>query len=371
MEVEMEREKGMLTNDEAVSYGWKQCCGRPQHETRRYDKFWWLMAGVKASAPSFQKPHGNGSWSKILMSDVLRRNLSSFLILLTTSGAIQSVETTKNTFARMVEPSLANAPTKEIVPPGDPLLFHSQIAGILEKPKTFVAPFSLPKFQPVLKECRLQWPTSYPRAVNDGEFENYAVESFHLVNDSYIKFSMEGKAKRCELRHLAEWASSETNERSLSATVQLPSPDVTTAGQFTFIQIHNKEFMNYEQGPLLRINWRRHLGGKSDWVWAAMRVALDPKDVKLFPLFPRPDGFFDIEVEVSNSTMTILYDGETVEPFDQYDIRHWDPMVTNVFKAGVYLDDGNAFTLFEDIRIQVWNRTEVSALLSPVHRFVL
>jgi hypothetical protein len=129
------------------------------------------------------------------------------------------------------------------------------------EPPTYVPPFLLPKFQPVLSGCRLQWPFSYSQKVSDGEFDGYAAEPFQLVNDTYmLQFSMSGQGSRCELRHNTEWAASESIERSLTARAQIPPPP-EAAGQFTFLQVHSKDFLTYENGPLLRVNWRKQANG--------------------------------------------------------------------------------------------------------------
>ncbi len=55
-----------------------------------------------------------------------------------------------------------------------------------------------------------------------------------------------------------------------------------------------------------------------------------------------------------NSTLTILIDDAAPALSPQlvnYDLSYWDPIVTSLFKAGIYLNDGGepSTTLFEEL----------------------
>ena len=108
---------------------------------------------------------------------------------------------------------------------------------------------------------------------------------------------------------------------------------------------------------MLRIHWRREKDGNEDYVWAAFRVSLNPKEVDYFPLFVRPTGLFDMEIRGSESTLTILKDGQAVSVFDEYDLSYWDSIETNCFKAGVYphtiATDDTITVQFDELTINV------------------
>jgi len=203
---------------------------------------------------------------------------------------------------------------------------------------------------------RLQYPESSPTAVSAGQFAGYSSDGFKLVNDQYIQFQIsDAIGTRSELRHYPEWSSSSSIERSIVANLMMPPLDPAVVQEFTFLQVHTKEFLGNPSGPLLRLVWKASRSGLSDWLWANLRTSLNPKSNSNIELLPRPTGFFDIEVRLVNSTLSILIDGVPLPSFDESDLSYWDSIQTNYFKAGAYLNSGTGTvtTLFDEINFTV------------------
>mmetsp|Transcript_29271 Transcript_29271/g.52947 ORF Transcript_29271/g.52947 Transcript_29271/m.52947 type:complete len:395 (+) Transcript_29271:52-1236(+) len=221
-----------------------------------------------------------------------------------------------------------------------------------------LVPFDLAKFQPAMNTSRLQYPESSPAAVNAGQFAGYSSNGFQLVDDQYIQFQISSsEGARSELRHDPQFASSNAVERSIQARMKIPQPDDGLVSQFTFLQVHSKEFLGNPSGPLLRVVWIDSRNDKTDWLWANIRKSLHPKLNEYVPLQARPNDFFDIEVRVVNSTLSILMDGRYPNPvYNAYNLSHWDPIQTNYFKAGVYLNynsTGPVVTIFDELTFTV------------------
>lgn len=174
-----------------------------------------------------------------------------------------------------------------------------------------------------------------------GEFADFSCDGFQLVDNAYIQFQISSaEGERSELRHLPEWPASSATERRITARMMIPEPDRNLVQQWTFLQIHSKDFLGYKDGPLLRVVWFPLRDDKDDWLWTCIRTSLDPKENIFYPLQPRPEGFFDIQVLVADSKLDILIDGNYPNPvYNNYDLSYWNPIQTNYFKAGAYLND--------------------------------
>lgn len=211
-------------------------------------------------------------------------------------------------------------------------------------PPSTMVPYDLAKFHAVLDSSKLQYPESTPRACDAGEFAGFSCNGFNLMDDAYIHFQINSaEGLRSELRHLPEWPASSATQRSITARMMILQPDPLLVQQFTFLQVHTKDFLGNQDGPLLRVLWLPSRDGNNDWLWACIRTSLDPKANTFFPLQPRPEGFFDIEVRVVNSSLSILIDGSYPnQVFNNYDLTYWDSIQSNYFKAGAYLNSGSA-----------------------------
>jgi len=194
--------------------------------------------------------------------------------------------------------------------------------------------------------------------VGAGHFAGYSSDGFQLVDGQYIQFQISSsEGARSELRHDTEFASSDAIERIIQARMKIPQPDGSLVTQFTFLQVHTKDFLGNPSGPLLRVLWFNSRNGNADWLWANIRKSLNPKSNEYFPLQARPNDFFDIEVRVVNSTLSILIDGSYPNPvYNAYNLSYWDPIQTNYFKAGAYLNSGSTgpvVTLFDELTFTV------------------
>jgi hypothetical protein len=235
-----------------------------------------------------------------------------------------------------------------------PLLVIDSLVECPDPPTSGSVPFDLAKFQPALNTARLQYPESSPTAVDAGQFAGYSSDGFQLVDDQYIQFHISSsEGARSELRHSSEFASSDAVERGIQARMKIPQPDGSLVTQFTFLQVHTKDFLGNPSGPLLRIVWFNSRNGNADCLWANIRKSLNPESNEYFPLQARPNDFFDIEVRVVNSTLSILIDGSYPNPvYNAYNLSYWDLIQTNYFKAGAYLNSGSTgpvVTLFDEL----------------------
>ncbi|MEO0514274.1 MAG: polysaccharide lyase family 7 protein [Planctomycetota bacterium] len=218
-------------------------------------------------------------------------------------------------------------------------------------------PYDLEKFRPVLDDSKLQAPTSSPAKINRGDFEGAANEYFFLDDTGhYLTFTVTGDSKRSELRQLSgEWDTASSTPQRLVARVKVYVPETPGLEQYTFLQIHDT---TNDPGslnkPLIRITRRGDYRKTQDHLWAAIRTPADfDKPISLdnlatlnIDLGPRPEGFFDAEIRVQNSNMTVTIDGETKVDLD---VSYWDGL-DNYFKAGVYNQDpGTSKVEFESL----------------------
>lgn len=220
------------------------------------------------------------------------------------------------------------------------------------------APYDLEKFRSVLDDSKLQAPKSSPTLISRGKFAGASNEYFFLdPTGQYMTFTVEGDSCRSELRQESgDWDTASKKPQRLIARVKVFVPQDKQLESFTFLQIHDKK--NGDKGlnkPLLRVTRRDQRRGKQDHLWAAIRtpknfdkpISLSNLASKHVDLGPRPKGFFDVEVRVQNSKMTVTIDRQTKVNMD---VSYWDGL-PNYFKAGVYNQDpGRSKVQFQSLR---------------------
>lgn len=220
------------------------------------------------------------------------------------------------------------------------------------------APYRLEKFQNILKESKLQAPTSYFDAkysTDYGQFQYFGNKYFYLQDNQYMTFSMCNKKHRSELREKEEWHITTQKKKIFFATVFLfPLNEVR---EFTFLQIHADP--NYPKDaqhlsinkPLLRIVWKKNYHGKKEHIWAVIRTSpyLDEQKYIKKDLGAYHNEFFSVKISVKNSQLTIFMDQQQKVSIS---VSYWNKM-WNYFKAGVYLqDNGCAKVLFKKLLIK-------------------
>ncbi len=239
-----------------------------------------------------------------------------------------------------------------------PALLLAALAGAHAPLATADAvPYDLEKFRPVLDDSKLQAPTSSPTLIEQGQFEGATNEYFFLDDTGQtLTFTVTGDSKRSELRQESgEWDTATSTPQRLVARVKVYVPETPELEQFTFLQIHDT---TNDPGslnkPLIRITRRGDYRNTQDHLWAAIRTPADfDQPISLenlatlnVDLGPRPEGFFDAEIRVHNSQMTVMIDGETKVDLD---VSYWDGLA-NYFKAGVYNQDpGTSKVEFESL----------------------
>lgn len=220
------------------------------------------------------------------------------------------------------------------------------------------APYNLEKFRPVLDDSKLQAPTSSPTKINRGDFAGASNEYFFLdETGQYMTFTITGDSKRSELRQLSgDWDTATSTPQRMVARLRVFVPETPSLEQFTFLQIHDKKNGNVGLNkPLIRLTRRGDYRGTQDHLWAAIRtpadfdqpITLDNLATLNIDLGPRPEGFFDAEIRVQYSQMTVIMNGETKVDMD---VSYWDGL-PNYFKAGVYNQDpGTSKVEFKSLR---------------------
>ncbi|MBB3207308.1 hypothetical protein FHS27_003129 [Rhodopirellula rubra] len=220
------------------------------------------------------------------------------------------------------------------------------------------APYDLEKFRSVLDDSKLQAPTSSPTKIKQGDFRGASNEYFFLDKTGrYMTFTVEGDSNRSELRQsTGDWDTATETPQRLIARVRVFVPEDEGLEQFTFLQIHDKK--NGSEGlnkPLLRLTRRSDYRDKQDHLWAHIRTpenGNEPISLKNFAtknvdLGPRPEGFFDVEIRVQKSRMTVAINGQTKVDMD---VSYWNGL-NNYFKAGVYnQNNGRSKVEFESLR---------------------
>lgn len=216
---------------------------------------------------------------------------------------------------------------------------------------TFVPPYAEPRFQPVLSASRLQHPFGSFTAVSNGKFQNYAKGHFELIDDKYMQFQINGGHSRSVIRHNSAWPPTANSSKVLLANIRLPKPSYPTR-ETTFIQIDSLG----TTGTFFRIGWVRSKDSFKDYIWATVRTHPDTTETIKYPLFPRPEDFFKIEVRVQNSKLTVKYNDwpySLTKDHEFYDISFWKKVRKNVFQAGIFLNhgEGPACAQFETLEI--------------------
>ena len=220
------------------------------------------------------------------------------------------------------------------------------------------APYDLKKFRSVLKDSKLQAPTSSPTLIERGNFKGVSNQHFFLDETrQYMTFTVAGDKNRSELRQeTGDWDTASKKPQRLIARVKVFVPQDRQLEQFTFLQIHDKQ-----QGktglnkPLLRVTRRNKYRRTQDHLWAYIRtpknlskpISLSNLATEVVDLGPRPKGFFDVEVRVQNGQMIISINSQI--KVDK-DVSYWNGLA-NYYKAGVYNQDaGRSKVEFESLR---------------------
>lgn len=175
-------------------------------------------------------------------------------------------------------------------------------------------PFDVPKFKEVLSECRLQAPSTSNAMVSDGKFEGFSKPGrFYLKEDgSTLVMSTANEGRdRTELRHNAHWSVA-GEEKSLSARLRFDEPQVTGKARLNIIQIHIKDFLGNDKGPLLMVSWREGHNGEEGRFVAKVRQDFKPKNKKnkFYDLGSPPHAFTDIDVKIKEGVLRIFMNGE-------------------------------------------------------------
>ena len=219
-------------------------------------------------------------------------------------------------------------------------------------------PYDLEKFRPVLDDSKLQAPTSSPALIRQGDFAGASNQYFFLdETGQYMTFTVTGDGNRSELRQESgEWDTSTGTPRRISARVEVFEPEDTGLEQFTFLQIHDT---TNDPGslnkPLIRITRRGDYRSTQDHLWAHIRtpadfsqpISLDNLATLNIDLGPRPEGFFDADIQVQDSQLKVWINGENKVDVD---VSYWDGL-NNYFKAGVYNQDpGTSIVQFDTLQ---------------------
>ena len=216
-------------------------------------------------------------------------------------------------------------------------------------------PYSLEKFRGVLKQSKLQAPTSRYNArycVKNGKFKDVANKYFYLQDNKSMVFEMCGYKNRSELRSTREWKVDSNKLHSIFAKIKIHP--LNQQKEFTFLQIHSN--FNHADSderrinkPLLRVIWIERRKHFYDHLWAVIRLSGDVNEKKYLKvdLGKRPKNFFAINVEVKDSQMKI-YMNNMLKVNISVDFwkGYW-----NYFKAGVYNQGPKcAQVLFEELK---------------------
>ena len=135
----------------------------------------------------------------------------------------------------------------------------------------------------------------------------------------------------------------------------LPEPAYPTR-EISLIQMDSESIKDLQAGSLIRIGWHNAKDDLRDHIWAKLRTSVDKDETVSFPLFPRPEGFFHIEVIVVKGKLSIKYNDKPVPlspELESYDVSFWEPVHHNVFQVGILLNHGlgPASVLYDSIEI--------------------
>jgi hypothetical protein len=173
------------------------------------------------------------------------------------------------------------------------------LAGSANGESVAKVPFDLPKFQPVLSQCRLHSPSTSPATVSRGKFAGYELAGrFHLGDDgtTMVLATTNRGRDRSELRHNASW-SVMGEEKRFSARLRFSKP-VALEGKSRLhvVQIYTT---GETKGPMVLVTWKPSYEGKEDHLWGYVRGR------KTHDLGPRPDDFFNLDIRVKKGVLHI------------------------------------------------------------------
>jgi hypothetical protein len=219
-----------------------------------------------------------------------------------------------------------------------------------EAPKV---PYDLQKFKEVLSQCRLQSPSTSEPLVRDGQFEGFSKPGrFYLAEDgsTMVLGTTEDGRDRSELRHNSHFSVAGKQAR-LTASLRFDKPASTGAkARLHIMQIHIKDFLGNDNGPLLMLSWREGTGDKPDNIWAKVRQDFVPKNKKnkLYDLGPRPDKFTTLDVRVEEGILRISVNGKMLVEDDVSEFAE----AQCYFKTGCYTSKLKAHAVeFESLSI--------------------
>ncbi len=214
-----------------------------------------------------------------------------------------------------------------------------------------VVPYTIPRFQPVLDKCKLQY--SEGTVIFYKKLKTFKAPYFYAKEDTlfFVVDKLKSMDKlRCELRAQDEWRTSDTTVHRWHGRLRCFKPE-KGVDSYNWMQIHGTmETFNY---PLVRLLWVRKRQGIADHIWAIVIISdayVENKQYEWVDLGARPGDYFDADVNVSSNIMNISVNGKLVKSFD---VSNWQD-VDNYFKSGVYInrpeDYGEAIVAFKELQ---------------------
>jgi len=198
------------------------------------------------------------------------------------------------------------------------------------------APYSIPKFQAAIAECKLQAPDSGTEATQAELIGGYCSDWFKVDDTDKMAFYQTGDSQRTELRYLGNWFINAGN-RAAHANVNIVSQ---TCDQVTFMQIHDDA--NAGPGPnkpLVRI-YRHFTRSPPNHIWAAIKTDSGGSNTEHVDLGPAPTGYFDCDITLIDEDLSVAIDGTTLVTRD---VSFWT--FPSYWKAGAYLQDAGEATI--------------------------
>lgn len=209
-------------------------------------------------------------------------------------------------------------------------------------PASYNAPSDIPRFQPILAECKLQGPTSSTLAANSTLNNGYThFDFFQVADGDKMLFYQSGDSRRTELRHETNWNLND-EDRSLHGRLDVVEQ---TCDQVTLMQIHDDA--NAGSGPnkpLLRI-YKHTTKFPLNHIWAAIKTDDIGTNTTHVDLGEDPGGYFTCDIRLVDGNMIIDFEGEEKVNMD---VSFW--IFPSYWKAGVYLqDNGEATAYFDEL----------------------
>lgn len=224
-----------------------------------------------------------------------------------------------------------------------------------DEAQSYISPYTLSKFQPVIDQSRLQIrrPGQADQDIRLNTHHDYASMYFYLDSNQYMTFHAEGTVTpndndiRSEFRQDSLWSTADSAGKKMIGWLKL---EEATAGfdEYTWMQIHDKNSTGNPSPnkPLVRLIWLRAQEGQDKHRIGAVVKQDATGDGTLdteIDLGEMPDGFFKAELKVQNNLLKIKINdidmtdgGIDVSFWEQYD---------NYFKAGSYFNDSGAATV--------------------------